>query len=91
VSTVMGYLFLPTGMLQAINTRPSSTHLYYFLVSSVMLVLADTSGTASTGTIVVLLFEDLSKGHLVPFLHQTSTGVCPIQLEDSPAPATREY
>jgi hypothetical protein len=27
VSTVMGYLFLPTGMLQATGTRPSSTHL----------------------------------------------------------------
>jgi hypothetical protein len=27
VSTVMGYLFLPTGILQATCTRPSSTHL----------------------------------------------------------------
>jgi hypothetical protein len=27
VSTVMGYLFLPTGLLQATGTRPSSTHI----------------------------------------------------------------
>jgi hypothetical protein len=30
-------------------------------------------------------------GRFVPLLHQTSTGVCPIQLEDSPASAAREY
>jgi hypothetical protein len=44
----------------------------------------------SSGALLVLLFEGLSMGRFVPFLHQTSTGVCPIQLEDSSAAAARK-
>jgi hypothetical protein len=45
VGTVVVYLFLPTGILQATGARPSSTHLWYF-GEVCYLVLADTAGTS---------------------------------------------
>jgi hypothetical protein len=46
--------------------------------------------TTLTGTVLVVLFEGLCMGHFVLLLHQTSTGVCLIQLEDSIVPEARE-
>jgi hypothetical protein len=48
-------------------------------------------GLSSTCILLVLWFGDLSMGHFVPGFHYTSTGVCPIQVDDLLASTAREY
>jgi hypothetical protein len=59
VGTVIGCLFLPTGMLQATGTRPSHTHCYYFWYPSTplcYLVLAGTAGKAFPWDVLYCFF-----------------------------------
>jgi hypothetical protein len=87
----MGYLLLPTGMLQATGNRPNGYSPLLFWVSYATWYCLILLALPGTGTLVVLLFEGLPMGCFVLFLHQTFTGVCPVQMEDSPVPAAREY
>jgi hypothetical protein len=48
MSTVLGYLFLPTELLWDAGTRPSSTLMQYFRYSSTLLYYLVLTGTAGT-------------------------------------------
>jgi hypothetical protein len=72
MSTVLGYLFLPTELLWDAGTTSSSTLLYYFWYPSSLicyLVLAGTTGTLQYLYSIVLWFGDLPMGCFVLGFH----------------------